>query len=174
MISIPEVLWDELLDRFERAPRGVERVAYLDGVRWIDSSGAHHGVVTTVVIPDAILAAGNYRVPAKAIADAGRHMFELGLVRLLQVHTHGNDWVNHSWVDDEMAYTRKQGGLSIVLPFHARKRPRPEEGGVHLRDRGRWRRLSEHEISDVVRLVPSVRDFRPVPLRRWRWWPWSQ
>jgi hypothetical protein len=174
VLSIPEALWSDMLDRFEQSPRDVERVAYLDGIQWIDSSGTRHGVVTTVVIPNAILTAGNYRVPAEAIAEAGRHMFNFGLIRLLQVHTHGNDWTNHSWVDDEMAYTRKEGGLSIVLPFHAHGRPVPEEGGVHVRDRGRWRRLNRHEIREVVRLVPSLRDFRLAPRRRWRWWPWSR
>lgn len=174
MISIPEALWDELLDRFAQAPRGVEKVAYLDGVRWTDSSGHQHGVVATVIIPNALLTVGNYRVPAEAIAEAGRHMIEFGLVRLLQVHTHGNDWTDHSSVDDHLAYTRRDGGLSIVLPFHARRRPRPEEGGVHIRERGQWHRLRDSEVGGTVRLVPSIRDFRPVPRKGWRWWQWSR
>lgn len=164
-----------MLDELARAPRGVERVAYLDGIRWRDEREVEHGVVTTVVIPDAILTSGSYRVPAEAMAAAGRHMLDLGLVRLAQVHTHGDDWVSHSPVDDHMAYTRRDGALSIVLPNHAQRRPTPLEGGVHLRVGGTWRRLTGDEAQETVRLVPGVVDFRPTAPKKLRWWlPWSR
>ncbi len=175
MISIPEPLWAIMLDELARAPRGVERVAYLDGFRGSAGGGVEHGVVTTVVVPDAILTPGNYRVPAEAMAAAGRHMLDLGLVRLAQVHTHGNDWVCHSWVDDRMAYTRRDGALSIVLPYHARRRPAPLDGGVHLRSAGSWHRLSDDDAQQAVRLVPGLLDFRaPATSKRWRWLPWNR
>lgn len=175
MISIPEAVWDLMLDRFADERRGVERVAYLDGVRWVDRGGVTRGVVTTVVLPDATLTPGYYRVSAEANAEAGLHTIDVGLVRLAQVHTHGNDWTSHSDVDDRMAYTRREGGLSIVLPRHASRRPRPEEGGVHLRRGAEWQRIAAPQIADVVRILPSELDLRRrLPTKGWRWLPWNR
>lgn len=175
MLSIPEQLWQHLLDQLAQHPREVERVAYLDGIRWSDSAGRQHGVVTTVTIPNATLTEGNYRVSAKNIAQAGRHLPDHGLVRLAQIHTHGNGWIDHSRVDDERAYTRRPGGISIVLPDHARNRPGPLEGGVHIRESNRWRRLSPEQAAEVIRIVPSDVDFRQGR-RRWNWRnvPWKK
>lgn len=175
MISIPEQLWQQLLDQFARHPRGVERVGYLDGVRWSDMAGKEHGVITTVTIPNATLTGGNYQVSAENIARAGRHLPDFGLVRLIQVHTHGNEWVEHSLTDDQKAYTRRPGALSIVLPDHARNRPGPLDGGVHLRDLSGWLRLSAHDAAEVVRIVPSEIDLR-IGRRRWNWGnlPWKK
>ena len=175
MISIPDLLWSHLLDEFARHPVGVERVAYLDGVRWTDSAGEVHGIVTTVTIPDAILTRGNYQVSAESIAQAGRHFAALGLVRLIQVHTHGNGWVGHSDTDDQKAYSRRVGAMSIVLPHHARHTPGPLDGGVHVRDRSGWRRLDGPDAEACVRLVPSDLNFR-TSRRGWNWrnLPWKQ
>ncbi len=175
MISIPEQLWRHLLDQFARHPRGVERVGYLDGMRWYDPAGGEHGVVTTVTIPNATLTEGNYRVSAESIARAGRHLPDFGLVRLVQVHTHGNGWVDHSTTDDQKAYTRRPGAISIVLPDHARNQPGPLDGGVHIRDSRGWRRLVTGDAAEFVRIVPSDIDFR-VGRRRWNWGnlPWKR
>ena len=175
MLSIPEQLWNHLLDQFAQHPRGVERVAYLDGIRWSDTGGRQHGVVTTVTIPNAVLTEGNYRVSAENIAQAGRHLPAYGLVRLAQVHTHGNGWTDHSHTDDEKAYTRRPGAISIVLPDHARNQPGPLDGGVHIREPNRWHRLSLEQAAQVIRIVPSEIDFREGR-RRWNWRnvPWKK
>lgn len=169
MLLISEILWSRMLDELEHAPRDVERVAYLDGVRLGDVA-----TVTTVTIPNATLRRGNYHVGAGAIAESGHALRRNGLVRLAQVHTHPTEWVDHSPTDDEMAYSQRAGSISIVLPYHAHRRPDPGSGGVHVRDRSGWRRLSPEDAGVLVRLVPSVLDFRsPRPRTRRRWWPWS-
>lgn len=167
MLFIPDSLWAKLLDTFDESPRDVERVAYLDGLRLRDGEG----VVTTVVVPDATLNAGWYQVSADAVMQAGSHMFTHGLVRLAQVHTHPTDWVDHSSTDDRIAYSQRPGAISIVLPDHARRRPRPADGGVHVRTSSGWRRLSASAAADTVGLVPSFLDFRPTATKRW-WWQW--
>lgn len=177
MISIPDSQWDVLLDAFAQAPRGHERIAYLDGIRWTESKGRQHGVVTTVTVPDAVLTRGNYSVTADAMRNAGEHLFALGLVRLAQVHTHGTYWTDHSSTDDRRAYSRRDGAISIVLPHHARHRPNPEEGGVHLLDSGVWRRLGDDEVENVLRIIPTRIDLRPTRAMT-PWWkkviPWNR
>lgn len=167
-----------MLDRFAEHPAGLERVAYLDGVRYAGRDGMAHGVVTTLVIPRATLRPRNYEISADAMAEAGKHLHPNGLMRLLQVHTHGNDWVDHSDTDDELAFTRREGAVSIVLPYHAHRRPTPLDGGVHRRGTEGWTRVYGADAAGLVRLVTGVHDLRPQaePSRKSfrRFWPWNR
>jgi hypothetical protein len=160
VLSIPEAVWRSLLDAFATAPPGHERVAYLDGVRYRHGDGTVHGIATTVTVPDAVTSPGNYTVSTAAMAQAGEHFDVLGLVRLAQVHSHGNGCVDHSWVDDRRAYSQRDGALSLVLPHHAAGRPTLWQAGVHLRDAAGWRRVTGDEINDIVRLLPGLIDHR--------------
>ncbi|HXA42241.1 MAG TPA: hypothetical protein VNV65_04910 [Candidatus Solibacter sp.] len=154
MITIPDCLWAAMLDALAASPPGVERVAYLDGVGSLGD-----GVVTTVTIPDADLHPGWYDVSAEAISEAGRHLREHGLTRLVQVHTHGGAGRVHSGRDDEMAYSRRPGALSVVLPHHASRRPAPLEGTVHLRREAEWSVLDVDVAAEHLRIVPAHLSF---------------
>jgi len=160
VLSIPEPVWNALLNAFATAPAEHERVAYLDGFRYRGPTGALNGVATTVTVPDAVTSPGNYTVSPMAMAQAGEHFDVLGMVRLAQVHTHGDRWVGHSTMDDQRAYNQRDGALSFVLPHHAVGRPTPWQAGVHLREPAGWRRLTGDEINNVVRLVPGLIDHR--------------
>jgi hypothetical protein len=193
VLSIPDPVWRTLLDTFATAPSRHERVAYLDGVRYRDPAGTVHGIATTVTLPDAVTSPGNFTVSAAAMDQAGDHFDVLGLVRLAQVHTHGNHWVNHSWVDDQRAYSQRDGALSLVLPFHATGRPTLWQAGVHLREPAGWRRVTGEEINTLIRSLPGLIDHRSTPWsaspiatretstadsdhspkRAWWPWPWS-
>jgi hypothetical protein len=155
MIELPDTVWERLLDELERHVDGIELVAYLDGVRHSDQ-----GVVTTIVLPDAQLAPRSFTVPAAAMSQAGQHFRKYGLARLLQIHTHGGASCAHSRRDDAMAYSQKPGALSLVLPFHARHRPSPFDGTLHLRDPDGWRALDDQEARSVLRVIPAVLDLR--------------
>jgi hypothetical protein len=155
MIVLPGAVWGRLLDELARHVEGVELVAYLDGVREGDL-----GVVTTLVLPDAELAPGYFTVPTAAMSQAGQHFRQHGLARLLQIHTHGGAGCAHSWRDDEMAYSQQPGALSLVLPFHARRRPGPFDGLLHVREISGWRPLDDDEARSLLRVVPAHLDFR--------------
>lgn len=162
-LRIPEAIWCATLDLFAAHPPGVERVAYLDGFR-IDESGYPDLapdtlalVATTVVVPDAVLSPRNYVVPAEAVSAAGRHLRIERMTRVAQVHTHGNNWVEHSPTDDDRAYSQRPGALSIVLPFHATTRPEIGECGVHIRTSAGWQRV---RADCVIKIIPSVLDHR--------------
>lgn len=155
MISVPEACWELLLDAFRRPRRRLERVAFLDGL-----SDGVHTVVTTVTVPNAYLAASYYDVPAEAMTEAAAHLRGHGLVRLAQVHTHRGARLDHSPHDDAMAYSQKLGAISIVLPDHARRRPRLDQGAIHVREREGWRRLDPHEARTRIEVVPSFVDLR--------------
>lgn len=155
MIFVPEVCWETLLKAFRRPWRRVERMAFLDGV-----ADGENAVVTTVTVPNARLARHYYDVSPEAMSEAAKHMRRYGLVRVAQVHTHGGPWLDHSPRDDAKAYSQKQGAISIVLPDHARGRPRLEDGAVHLREDQGWRRLDPDEAAALVQIAPSFVDLR--------------
>ena len=155
LLVLPEFLWRLMLDAFAEQVPTVERVAFVDGYR-----GGDFGVATTVTFPDAECHPRRYRISASAMAEAGAHFERFGMVRLAQVHTHGDNDLRHSPWDDELAYSQQDGALSIVLPEHAWNRPRPADGIVHVREPDGWRALAHDEATTCVRLVPSTLDFR--------------
>ncbi len=158
MLTIPEPVWDTLLTAFAAAPPGHERVAYLDGIRFRGPDGIMHGIATTVTVPDAVTTPYNFQVSPDAMAQAGEHFTPLGLVRLAQVHTHGNACTRHSETDDQRAYSQRDGALSLVLPHHATGAPRPAQAGVHVREPVGWRRAHPDDAALLVRLVPGLID----------------
>jgi hypothetical protein len=159
-----------LLDEFARQRPGVERVAYLDGYRRDDV-----GVVTTVVIPDATCEPGYYTVNAEQMREAGKHFRPYGIQRLAQVHTHGDRGLGHSTRDDQMAYSQRDGALSLVLPEHAAGRPKPGQGLLHVRTPDGWLTLDPTEAAAVITVIPSLLDYRRTtwtasqPVTRTRW-----
>jgi len=168
-VRIPEALWQTVLDLFAQHEPGVERVAYLDGFQ-IDetgypdvSPGDQVYVAVTVVVPDAVLRPRNYVVPADAVSAAGRHLRTERMTRVAQVHSHGNDWVEHSDTDDDRAYRQRPGAISIVVPFHGTTRPDATECGVHIRTEAEWRRVRPES---VIKIIPSILDHRST-----RWAP---
>lgn len=164
-IRIPEALWQTVLDLFAQHEPGVERVAYLDGFR-IDETG-YPGVspddqvyvAVTVVLPDAVLRPRKYTVPADAVSAAGRHLRTERMIRVAQVHSHGNDWVEHSCTDDDRAYSQRPRAVSVVVPFHGTTRPEVTECGVHIRTETGWRRVRPES---VIKIIPSVLDHRSI------------
>ena len=155
MISIPELLWERMLDEFARRKQPVEQVCYFDGIRFGDD-----GVVLALTIPNAKLFRDHFEVSPDAMSQAGKHLRRFQIKRLLQVHTHPSDWVGHSAWDDAKAYSQMEGALSVVLPSHARARPRLEHSGVHLRTQEGWIQLSHQRVGEMISIVPSHFDFR--------------
>lgn len=160
-----------MLEELSRHAPGVERVAYLDGIRvpvsapvdpdsGIDALLCTEAVATTVTLPTADLHAGFFTVSAAAMSDAGQHLREWGLARLVQVHTHGSEWVDHSPTDDRDTYSQRVGSMSVVLAEHAGRQRALERAAVHVRDRTGWVRLRDADIASVLRILPSAVDLR--------------
>lgn len=166
-----------MLSEFAAERRLVEQVCYFDGIL-IDSEHVE-AVATTLTFPKARLQAGQFKVLAEDMSQAGKHLRKFRLRRLAQVHTHPTNWVGHSNWDDDNAYSTLPGSVSIVLPEYARNLPSLSNAGVHLRTPDGWQELCSAEIGNALRIVPDHFDFRPQPktpnehlkpTRKRSWW----
>jgi proteasome lid subunit RPN8/RPN11 len=155
MMMLSEILWDTLLDEFRWPPRTVERVAYIDGFQFGEIE-----IATTLTFPEAVLCPGYFTVSGAAMSKAGKHFRGFGMQRLAQVHTHPGRDVRHSEFDNENAYSQLDGAISIVLPYHARRRTPVLDCGVHIRLDSGWVRLRPKQIPEQIQIVPGCLDFR--------------
>jgi proteasome lid subunit RPN8/RPN11 len=167
VLTLTDATWKQMLAMLATSPDGVERVAYLDGIRTGDGTSLGIGIVTTVTVPHAVQSAGHFTVSAQEMSRAGAHLRHHGLVRLAQVHTHPGHDTRHSPIDDESAYSRKAGT-------------------VHVHDSRGWHQLSQSDAEAFIRVIPATVDTRPTrfdaPAWRprpgsspgWRrWGPWA-
>ena len=155
MIVLSQLIWQTLLDEFRWPRSAVERVAYIDGL-----TCGEIRIATTLTLPNAEMYPTHFTVSGEAMSEAGRHFRRFDMERLAQVHTHPTRDVRHSPFDDENAYSQMDGAVSIVLPYHARRRPELNECGVHVRDHRGWCQLNVHVIERVIRILPGCLDFR--------------
>jgi hypothetical protein len=153
MIVLPEFIWNQLLREFRRSRKRVEQVAYLDGI----DTGAV-AIVTTITLPNATLGRGNFSVAAESMSEAGQHLGPLA--RIAQVHTHPGEWVGHSGVDNDLAYSQHDSAVSIVLPNYGKSVRTIFDAGIHLCKNNNWRALSVSEKGSFLRIVPTLLDFR--------------
>jgi hypothetical protein len=157
-LYIPAELWVAATDSLLYHPHDRERVAFFDGPRPSDGGPA---VATTLVLPELVNTWGNYRVSAEAMSRAGKHLRALGMLRFAQLHSHPTEWTGHSEYDDEHAFTRRTGAISIVAPHYGACASGLHDCGVHMCEAGTWRQLDAAEIDRYVRVIPSKLDFRP-------------
>jgi hypothetical protein len=155
-LVIPAACWSAVVEALGEAPHDREHIAYLDGP--IPTGNVL--TVTTVTLPEATERRGSFDIIADQMSRAGRHLRPLGMLRLAQVHSHPNSWTGHSRYDDSMAFSQRDGAISIVVPHFARCAPGLGDCGVHVREPNGWRELYDEEKAARARVVPSLVDLR--------------
>jgi hypothetical protein len=155
-LIIPAGLWSDAMAVLRRPPHDRERILYLDGPR----ADAEKSVATTITIPEAHEQNGHFHVGTAEMSRAGRHLRGLGMIRLAQVHSHPAGWTGHSPHDDEMAFSQRDGALSLIVPDYAGTAPGVNDCGIHIRERHGWRELKPAEKPDVIQILPSLIDLR--------------
>jgi hypothetical protein len=151
-------LWQAATGSLHARPHDRERVAFLDGPVPAEGGPA---VATTLVLPELQNSWGNYRISPDAMSRAGGHLRHLGMLRLAQIHSHPSAWTGHSDHDDEFAFSHRDGAISIVVPHYGSCSPGLHDCGVHVCLDGAWHEIPRNSIDDVVRMLPSILDFRP-------------
>jgi hypothetical protein len=128
---------------------------------WFGVDLGDYQVATTVAVAKLFQTQGNFRVDKDSMRRLSASLSQQGLVNLAQVHTHPSRWVEHSPFDDERAYSTRDGAMSLVWPEYGQSTNHGlEKVGIHEMRAGIWARLSVGEISERIRLVDSLADFR--------------
>jgi hypothetical protein len=100
--------------------------------------------IMAVIAPNARATRRSITVDHRANMEVVDFLTENELVHLGQVHTHPEEWVGHSIVDDESAAFRCNGLLSLVVPNFCNSGMTPLTlCGVHRYTDGKFIRLSK-------------------------------
>jgi hypothetical protein len=113
-------------------------------------------VVTTVINPYQRVSSGFFEVPHEGTRAMGIALGSNGLMNFAQIHTHPTSWIDHSKWDDERAYSRANGALSIVWPDYGAPLPAFAVWGIHERIDGEWRRLDELAAAERIKVIPET------------------
>jgi len=133
-----------------------EGVAY-----WAGRRGGNDCVVTTCIAPAARTTYGSFDISSETNARVVMYLASAGLELLAQVHSHPGAAVGHSDGDDDRALMPYEGFLSIVVPHYGGRGMRPLTiCGVHVFERGGFRRLASAEIEDRFRIFDEIVDLR--------------
>lgn len=114
-LSISTGLLQETIDRLQVGGRRQEERAVL----WLARQTAQVPVpVAEVYEPEQITDVDYFRLPPAGMKALNAHLRTRHLRVAAQVHTHPGR-AYHSKVDDEWAFVRHEGALSLVLPHFA-------------------------------------------------------
>jgi hypothetical protein len=134
---------------------GSEGVVY-----WFGLELGKRAIVTTLVVPAADTSMGAVRTSAAANAEAVGVIAGTPLVLLGQAHSHPGEWVDHSATDDRDTFAQFPGAISVVVPFSGEKGMSLSECGVHRHIKGKYRRISDADLSRHLSVLPGLRDLR--------------
>jgi hypothetical protein len=119
-------------------------------------TGARDGQVTDVhfhhELGDDQATALSLELPEDAKFALYEHLAARGESLLALLHTHPEEWVGLSRIDQRNQVSSRIGFWSIVLPYYAAKNWNQAEVGFHIRcDRG-WRRIEGDALCERFRV----------------------
>jgi proteasome lid subunit RPN8/RPN11 len=82
-----------------------------------------------------------------------RELNRLGLRLIAGIHTHPEDWVDLSWIDQQNQLCSRRGFWSIVVPWYAEQSWEVVAMGVHTRTLEGWCRLTTEQVQRHVRIM---------------------
>jgi len=66
------------------------------------------------------------------------------------IHTHPEDWVDLSWIDERNQLCSRLGFWSMVVPWYGHEPWRLHEMGIHIRTTQGWARLTPEQTTKNV------------------------
>jgi len=86
----------------------------------------------------------------RAKFDLYRELAGSGLKLIALIHTHPENWVGLSPIDEQNQICSRIGFWSLVVPWYGRKPWRVNRFGVHLRSDPGWYRVPQKQISNRI------------------------
>jgi len=123
-------------------------------------AGVHENsqyIVKAVIAPETESNYGRVSTSHKSNLDFILTLNNLGLIQIAQVHSHPDDWVDHSMGDDEYAAFKIKGLVSIVVPEYCKQGLFPLACcGIHRFDDTGFIRLSKTYVKQHFLIDSSL------------------
>lgn len=152
-LSIPKQIWEGTLTELrERSAGWRESAAILCGrvirSEWtVETVRFHHHLCDDRGRPLSI------RLTQSAKYRLYGELNRLGLRLIAGIHTHPEDWVDLSWIDQQNQLCSRRGFWSIVVPWYAEQSCEVDAMGIHIRTSDGWCRLTTEQVHQYMRIT---------------------
>jgi proteasome lid subunit RPN8/RPN11 len=152
-LSIPKQIWESTLTELRERSAGWRESAAIFCGRVIHSEWTvetvrfHHHLCDDRGRPLSI------RLTESAKYELYRELNRLGLRLIAGIHTHPEDWVDLSWIDQQNQLCSRRGFWSIVVPWYAEQSWEVVAMGAHIRTLEGWCRLTTEQVQRHVRIM---------------------
>lgn len=152
-LSIPRQIWESTLSELRLRSAGWRESAAIlcgrvIGSEWIvEIVRFHHHLCDDRGRPLSI------RLTESAKYGLYTELNRLGLRLIAGIHTHPEDWVDLSWIDQQNQLCSRTGFWSIVVPWYAEQSWQLDGIGIHIRTRDGWCRLTTEQTRKYVQIT---------------------
>lgn len=148
---VPESILVESAEKLRTLSGGRRESVVLWQGRVIDDRTAE---ITRLVIPRQVTGPYHFNIPLSERLGLIAEVSNDGEFILVQLHTHPQK-AFHSHADDEMAITKHEGAISIVVPYFGKAwQGSFTEVTVHKHQgKAVWRQLTASEVNDLLEVV---------------------
>jgi len=152
-LIIPGQLWESTLTELrERSASWRESAAIfcgrVIGIEWVVKEVRfHHYLCEDRGRPRSI------RLTEAAKYQLYEELCRLGLRLIAGIHTHPEDWVDLSWIDQQNQLCSRRGFWSIVVPWYGERTWKIDQMGIHIRMSEGWGRLTTEQVHRHVRIA---------------------
>lgn len=152
-LSIPKQIWKSTLTELRERSAGWRESAAIFcgrviGPEWtVESVRFHHHLCDDRGRPLSI------RLTESAKYRLYDDLSRLGLRLIAGIHTHPEDWVDLSWIDQQNQLCSRRGFWSIVVPWYAEQSYELDTIGIHIRTLDGWCRLTNEQVQHHVRIA---------------------
>lgn len=152
-IIIPSSVWKKTWEGLRKNGKGQREAACI----WSGQLGKQEWTVEGVTFLDEIhgvhAAELQHRVSRAACDYIFSQLREQKRQIVVDIHTHPEEWVGLSYVDQLHPIEFRIGLIAMVFPHYAMKAPSLQEVGVHeYLGSGNWRQLEGNEIQQRIQI----------------------
>lgn len=148
---VPGAILRDSVETLRTLSRGSKESVVLWQGKVLDEDTAE---ITHLVVPKQLTGPYHFNVPLAERLALIAKVSEHNEFILIQLHTHPQQ-AFHSPADDEMAITKHQGAISIVVPYFGRHwQGSFEDTSVHINlGNATWRQLTLSEVAGLLEVV---------------------
>jgi hypothetical protein len=146
-LLISRTLFEATLSKLAERSEGLRESAGI----WVGTMSGDDATVTNVYLHHELCDDRGSALSLELSEDAKfalyRTLAASGLKLIALIHTHPEEWVGLSWIDEQNQICSRIGLYSLVVPWYGRKPWELASLGVHLRGDSGWQQIPASQIS---------------------------